>query len=363
MKENKKVLVLVADYPNNKGGVSLMYVHARNRVYIQNGIDVDVLNFNSKSEYNYEGVHVITLNQFKNQKKRYDILILHAANIRNHYKFLKKYGELFHEYIFFFHGHEVLKIRDTYSKPYAYNKVKGLSNTFLQDIYDKYKLNIWKKYYPSVAYKSKYIFVSEWMRNKFEKYVGVSTDDHNTYIIPNNVGSIFEKKTYNLSVSKKFDFVTIRSNLDGSKYCIDVINRLAKENPCKKFLIIGKGEYFQHFEKAKNVTWMNKSLTHEEIPTVLDTAKCALMPTRLDAQGVMMCEMATYGIPLITSDIDICQEISELFENIIMINNNETTDLSQFDFEIERLATVKKNTHFFEENTVGKEIKIIKGCN
>ena len=33
------------------------------------------------------------------------------------------------------------------------------------------------------------------------------------------------------------------------------------------------------------------------------------MPTRADAQGVMACEMATFGIPLITSNIDVCKEV------------------------------------------------------
>lgn len=36
----KKILVLVQDYPNNNGGVALMYVHVRNKYYIQHNIDV-----------------------------------------------------------------------------------------------------------------------------------------------------------------------------------------------------------------------------------------------------------------------------------------------------------------------------------
>ena len=43
----KKILVLVQDYPNNNGGVALMYVHVRNKYYIQHNIDVTVLNFSS----------------------------------------------------------------------------------------------------------------------------------------------------------------------------------------------------------------------------------------------------------------------------------------------------------------------------
>ena len=41
----KKILVLVQNYPDNDGGVALMYVHVRNKYYIQHDIDVTVLNF------------------------------------------------------------------------------------------------------------------------------------------------------------------------------------------------------------------------------------------------------------------------------------------------------------------------------
>lgn len=47
----KKILVLVQDYPNNNGGVALMYVHVRNKYYIQHNIDVTVLNFSSVDDY------------------------------------------------------------------------------------------------------------------------------------------------------------------------------------------------------------------------------------------------------------------------------------------------------------------------
>lgn len=356
-----RVLVLAADYPNNNGGVTLMYIHARNRVYIKQGIEVDVLNFNSDDCYDYEGVNVITLAEYKKKNPQYDVLISHAPNLRNHYRFLKRYGDKFPRFIFFFHGHEVLKIRDTYSTPYPYIKNRGFSNSFIQDVYDACKLNVWRKYYPTVSCKSQFIFVSGWMYNKFKKYVKIEIPKDKTYIIPNNVGTVFEKNNYDQKSKKDYDFVTIRSNLDGSKYSIDIVNRIAKENPEYKFLVVGQGKFFEYYEKADNIEWINGSLPHKEIPKILNRARCALMPTRLDAQGVMMCEMATYGIPLMTSDIDICQEISTLLDNVIMISNSERVNLKEFDCKIEELATLPKNSYFFEENTVGKEISIIKG--
>jgi len=356
-----RILVLATDYPNNDGGVSLMYIHARNRVYVSASIEVEVINFSTQKGYEYDGIKVMSLAEYEEGDTVYDVLILHAANVRNHYKFLKEYGDRFERFVFFFHGHEVLKIRDTYPIPYFYLKNRGISNSFIQDIYDSIKLNVWKKYLPTVYEKSQFIFVSEWMRIRFEKYVKITPPSDKTYIIPNMVGNVFEKEKYNTRAQKQYDFVTIRSNLDGSKYCIDVVNRIASENPSYSFLIIGKGKFFDYNNKPTNITWISENLKHEDIPRVLDSAKCALMPTRLDAQGVMMCEMATYGIPVITSKIDICYELSNILENMILIDNDSKVDLSKYDSSINELALTAKNSSFYEKNTVGKEVEILQG--
>jgi hypothetical protein len=46
------------------------------------------------------------------------------------------------------------------------------------------------------------------------------------------------------------------------------------------------------------------------------------MPTKLDAQGVMMCEMAYYGIPILVSDLPVCREMLNDFDNVKFIDNN-----------------------------------------
>lgn len=356
-----KVLVLATDYPDNNGKVQLMYIHSRNLYYAKHGISVSVLNFSAKESYYFQGIFVITEHDYAKSTLMYDVLVCHAANIRNHYRFLKKYGKRFPKFVFFFHGHEVLRINETYSTPYPYMKSNKIIRSTLQEWYDTYKLSIWKRYYPSVRDKSVLVFVSKWMKDKFEQYVGIDLSKFDTHIIPNSVGGVFQTLDYNTNCKKEYDFVTIRSNLDGSKYCIDVVNRLAKENLDLSFLVIGKGKYFDFYEKSENIELREQTLVHDEIPAVLDSAKCALMPTRLDAQGVMMCEMATYGIPVVTSNIDICQELSQIFNNMILINNDEHVDLKQVLSKTVGMCDLPKSKRFLFRNTVGKEVEIICG--
>jgi len=54
----KSVLVLSADYPDTTGRVPLMYVHTRNKYYIQHNIDVTVLNFHTDYNYVLDGIKV-----------------------------------------------------------------------------------------------------------------------------------------------------------------------------------------------------------------------------------------------------------------------------------------------------------------
>ena len=355
----KKVLVLVADYPNNDGGVSLMYVHTRNIYYSHSGIDVTVLNFKAKEGYIYDGIRVISLKEYIQEKENYDILIVHAANIRNHYLFLKKYGDKFAHFIFFFHGHEVLKITKVYSQPYAYVH-QNVIKKFLQDMYDTFKLTIWHYYYPKVKNKSRYVFVSNWMYKEFfaNTKIKKSKLEGCCSITYNSVGKEFQEGFYDIYAKKEYDFVTIRANLDGSKYCADLVNRLARNTPEARFLLVGKGEFFKHFDKAPNVMWLDQRMNHEEIKKALNLSRYALMPTRTDAQGLMMCEMAAFGIPVITSDIPVCHEVFDGFDNAFFIDNNDSNlNLKKF---MAREETLLKDKRFYIENTVDKEVEIIK---
>ena len=357
----KKVLVLVADYPNNNGGVALMYVHVRNKYYVQHDIDVTVLNFAALEDYVIDGISVITLKEYEKQSKLYDVLVLHASNIRNHYKFLKKYDNRFPHIIFFYHGHECVRINEVYPEPYDYMK-KGKFRVAFQDLYDSFKLSIWNKYLPKVAYKSDYVFVSNWLYQEFQKYVGLENSDlHNhVHVINNSVGEEFERYSYQYQGDKTYDFITIRSYMDDSKYCVDLVNELAEKYFQYSFLIIGRGKYYDTHKKPNNVTWIDRFLTHKEIRDYIDQSRCGLLLTREDTQGVMTCELAEYGIPVITSDIDVCKEICGDLKNVELISNNlSESDLTQIYNSLLLGIPYSKQGKFSYKNTVEIEESLI----
>lgn len=359
---NPRILVATADYPDNNGSVSLMYVHIRNQYYCSHGIDVTVLNFGADGDYVIDGIPVITLATYKRQVSVYDLLICHAPNIRNHFLFLQQYGTKFPAFIFFFHGHEVLKVNKVYSAPYDFQTQSWAKNAF-QNLYDDFKLMLWRHFYIRVKDKSTFIFVSNWMLNEFLKWTKIpyETINQNSYITYNSIGEPFEKAKYDWKSEKQYDFLTIRSNLDGSKYAIDIVNRIAKANPHKKFLVIGKGKYFNYHAKADNLIWLNKTLSHLEIIGYIQKSRCALMPTRTDAQGLMMCEMAATGMPVITSDLPVCHEVFDDFPNVRFVKNETTNykNLGKIAKELEAGLPYEKNDKYNKRTTCDKEIKLI----
>ena len=123
-------------------------------------------------------------------------------------------------------------------------------------------------------------------------------------------------------------------------------------------MIIGKGKIFGHIRKPNNVTWIDKFMQHNEILKCIDSAKCALMLTRRDTQGVMSCELVTYGIPLVTSDLPVCREIFEKIPYVAFVNNAiENENLSQIYADVlkEKRAKIQK---FDYKNTVEKQRRI-----
>lgn len=358
-----RVLVAAAAYPTLDGKKSLYYVHSRNLYYKKNGLNVDVLNFSAKGSYVIDAIPVYTRDEIIQKGLKYDLLICHAANIRNHYKFLKEYGDQFRKILFVCHGHEVLHINKYYSRPYPYMKKEILKRVFIQNLYDDYKIRTWKKFFIENMKKLHFIFVSNWFYQQFLTEMKFSKNElenisQRIEIINNSVGNFFENNYYSHD-DIKYDFITIRNYMDESQYGIDIVRNLARELPESKFCIIGKGEFFEHYKKSENITWINKELSHADMKPYINSSKIALLPTREDTQGLMACELATYGIPLITSNIPVCKEIFSDCPHVALINN----DHPDIETAIKSLKTAKNEEiwdRYYAKNTIFREINFIK---
>lgn len=353
------ILVTCANYPHDDVH-PMQYVHVRNTYYKKKGLNVIVLNFNAEDCYRYEGIDVITYEHFRKNAHMYDgyFLICHAPNIRNHYLFLKKYGNMFKKHMLFFHGHEIVKISELYGIPYSYKKTSKI-RAVIQNLYDSYKIKTWKKYLKSKP-EEICVFVSNSLYKDFLNFTGLAESDlkNKIVIINNAISSLFEREMYTYSADKKYDFITIRSDMDNSIYCIDLVSEIARSNSSMSFLVIGKGSYYKYNNKPSNITWIDGQMNHQEMLSYIDSAKYALMPTRRDSQGLMTCELASYGIKVFTSDLAVCHEMFDDFENVTLLSEDE---MLKYEFTKEAYVEYTNiNNKFYSNNTMKNEVALIK---
>lgn len=351
------IYVLCQNYPSEDNKYAMAFVHPRVKHYIKSGLKVKVISFTSKLDYIYDGVQVYTakngLDSLKQSKK--SILISHAPNLRNHIIFILKVWKYILRLVLFFHGHEILSIKKYYPKPYVFNKT-GLLEYRELICYDYIKLPIMRCFLSWLLKSNKcdIVFVSKWMQRAASESVNLIFNSFsNIHTINNSINPVFKEAGYNLK-NYKADFVTIRP-LDQSKYAIDIVVQFALKHPESTFHIYGRGNYFAHYRKPSNVTLINEFLYPYEIPNVLNSYRYALMPTRLDAQGVMMCEMATYGIPTIVSDIDVCHEMLDSFDNVLFLDNQDFNCCLK---DIPSPSSVP-NLTFSLNRTINEEIKML----
>lgn len=308
-----RLLILTEDYPSNGRPYAMSYVHSRSTQYLENSVSFEVGSFRCKEAYQFEEVQVnpVALDNLN----RADIIFSHAPNIRNHFRYLWHIeGKTI---VFFFHGHEVLRSID-YPAPFPWRKNKWSE---VKAIYDTGKLLVLPNVFSALSRKNdvRFIFVSEWMKTQFFKNIRLKHSVLRCCVIPNSAHPIFIKNNYHPETLKR-DIVTIRP-LDDSKYAIDLVIQNAVENPELSFDIYGKGDFFRHNSLPNNVRWIDRFVPQSELPNVLNRYGMALMPTRYDAQGVLACEMATFGMPIVTSDLPICREMLGEFANVRFINN------------------------------------------
>lgn len=355
---NGKIYVLCQSYPSIEHKYAMTFVHSRVKEYIEHGLDTTVLSFSCREPYIFDNVYVLPAKRNITLIKEKDILISHAANVKNHIPFILKAKKQTSNIILFFHGHEVLSTVKYYPTPYEFNKTARKEYSFLK-IYDFIKLPLMKRFLnkllnlPTVHA----VFVSHWMLKAAEQSLQMAFfNTTNVHVINNCNSQYITNAGYILSEKINADFITIRP-LDQSKYGIDLIVKFAKSNPDMSFHIYGKGEYFKYNSLPRNIQIINEFLLPQDIPGVLNHYRYAIMPTRLDAQGVMMCEMASYGIPTITSDIDVCHEMLDSYENVLFIKNTD------FDKHIDPLTLPRPlrtaNDKFSFQNTVQHEIELV----
>ncbi len=346
------ILVLSQDYPSQNNPYAMSYVHTRCVWCVNNSCKVTVLNFSADRCYEHEGVNVIVESKVGDLAE-YDCIVSHAPNIKNHVRFLRMVKGK--KIAFFFHGHEVLRLIGDYPAPYLWNSASWARRSLVR-LYDWVKMHCMRYWLAKISSVNNVglVFVSNWMRAKFEENIGKDAAAFGAVrVIPNAANDIFLMSRYKADGVKKADFLTIRP-LDDSKYAMDLVVKFARANPNLTFHVYGRGRFFDYNQIPENMVWFDEFVAQSKIPDLLMYYRAALMPTRFDAQGVMVCEMATFGMPVVTSDFSVCVEMLSGLDNVIFL---QEADFGRA-FDMQRITPSSALTNRFSASgLVAKEVE------
>jgi glycosyltransferase involved in cell wall biosynthesis len=356
-----RVLIMTSAYPSGEKPYNLAYVHSRVLHYQQRGWQTQVLSFSAVQPYIFEGVEVSSEDSL-DPSSSYDLVIAHAPNLRHHLRWLMTHAQRWRKMLWVIHGHEVLIQKDYYPPPYPWDPKNKPWRRVIEHAYDHLKVRILGQLIPRWLQRRQLhvIFVSQWIREQFERCVPLPQGimaGHYT-IVPNNLHPAFLNHQRTSQMPFYADFVTIRP-LDELRYSIDVVSELARRYPQFRFDVYGTGRYFEFHPPPPNLTWHQRFLVQAEIPALLDHYRAALMPTRFDTQGVMSCEMASLGMPILTADMAICQEMLGRFQRARFFKTDPLTiDLPALLAEAEA-APVGPLDYFHDQHTILREIEVI----
>lgn len=351
------IYVLTETYPSETHKYQMAFIHPRIKGYLAANLITKVISFGANQSYHYDGVDILSINDATAllSKETDFILMSHSPNLRHHLPFINKWDSKIKSLVIFFHGHESLPLSKYYPKPFSYDTT-GLRKYLLHRIYDPIKLAGLRRFikYRLAKGNTELIYVSEWFKNEASKCVGLNyTGNEHIHVINNGLNPHITEATY-VPTEPLADFITIRP-IDRAKCAINLIAHFAKNHPESKFHLYGKGQYFNHNPKPDNLEIFDKFLSPWEIPELLNHYRYALLPTYQDTQGVMMCEMASHGMPTVVSDIPICHEMLDEYPNTLFLSNDHFNcklgDIPQ------KLSTPINRFSF--ERTIGKEISLL----
>ena len=370
--KNNEYLVLTNNYPSYADLYKNGFVHSRVRLYKAHGIDVDVYALKPKgtSFYNYEfeGINVCTGDyrglEFILNLNKYKKILIHFVNS----EMIKVINRCCKDtpLIIWLHGAEVSKWS---GRKFNYTEQQIKLNQKKWDRADQTKMAFMRSIYQNNNYK--FIVVSDWFRREVcEK--DAECKILNYEIIPNVVNSdIFKYKEK--EPSDRLKILSIRPYAS-NKYANDLTMKAILELSNKPFFkelefsIYGKGDLFKtltsQVEHFDNVKIYNSFLTHDEISKVHKEHGIFICPTRLDSQGVSMCEAMSSGLVSISNDVSAISEYLIDKECGILAKENDYIGLANaieyLYYNPNEFLRMSKNASIFIENKCGIDTTIIK---
>ena len=308
-----KALVVSADYPSPEFIYGDVFVHTRLKQYKLNGIEVAVIGYNEAlfvdRNFFYEGIPVQIVNdieRFYDLTKAYnpDVIIGHL--IRHLY--IDFFISLEKPLVIFIHGFEATSWKRRLMNYNSVGAIRYLIPYIWTNTQQLRKMRALVNHASHVS-NIKFVFVSSWLKLAVSN--DLRTDSKNVYVIPNGIDTdLFAYRKKNGDHRKKVLLIrSFKARNYANDIAIEVILLLSKERffDDLEFSIYGEGYLFKQLTDSikhfKNVKLYNFFVENKDIPAIHQDHGIFLCASRMDTQGVSMCEAMSSGLVPISSPI------------------------------------------------------------
>ena len=291
-----KVGIISPGY-SSKNRYSFAFVHARAKLYIKNGVDVKSFVISKEdSEYSFEDVPVSKHPSLEliNSIREFnpDVLAIHYP----FYNIISLVKNIHLPKVVWIHGHEILwsfRLRSSKSK---LDYIKKRLVIIPRECYQFYSI---RKFLNQVEYT---VFVSKWMHRIAEKHS--MKKYKNSIVIPNPV----DTELFNYETPKTITRAISLRSFDNSKYGLDIAIRAFANLSKAKLCLFGKGRFKNKFIRLtkkinSNTEIIDKSIEHNKIPDLYNNYGFFVAPSRVESQGLAMCEAMSCGLPVIATNV------------------------------------------------------------
>ena len=295
-RKSLKVAILSPKYVS-KGRHSFAFVHARAKLYRQQGIDVRAFVLSKETEiYEFEGIHVTRQPRMALSDSieafHPDVLAIHYPS----HHLMGVVNKIDAPKVAWVHGYEILwNFRFRSSK----NRLDDIIKRVFVIPRECYKMFTVRKFLERMY---RCVFVSQWMLRSAEKHSFRTYK--NAVVIPNPV----DTKLFDYKKPHRWDRAVSLRSFDNTKYGLDIAIKAFSNLPEATLTIYGKGRFFDRYKRMAerlnaNAVLIDETVEHNRVPDVFHQYGFFIAPSRVEAQGLAMCEAMACGLPVIATRV------------------------------------------------------------
>lgn len=293
-----RIGILTPGYPSPDAAHEYAFVHARARLYAAAGHETSVFVVGDDRTWETDGIAVRAASgrtlSTAVRAWRPDALAVHAPNFRT----IPVARRIECRQVSWVHGHEALfSLRRVHYARGATARVWKAAKLVPMNLYQLIRVRSF------LATQARVVFVSAWMRDAAERHTGRHYE--RAVLIPNPVDTALFTPRFNPENRRRG--ISVRA-LNSTKYGLDLAIRAWSGMAAAELTILGRGPLEGRFRRLIERTGSRavldaRSVPHGEMPLLYAAYGFFLAPSRVEAQGVAMCEAMACGLPVIATRV------------------------------------------------------------